>query len=1281
MRKILLVVLLLCSTVFAQNPYRIFNSFNAGELWEGLSAREDLAKYQSGCSVMENLIPLPQGGVEKRSGTKYIAEVKTSSLSTRLLPFEYSTTQSYVLETGNQYMRFFTNGAPVLDGIGTDDLSGVDGGALVAHWKLDEEEENTTVVNDDDAGTYDGTATANTGILHEVGKVGSGCFDLDGQYTVEIADAAAFSFTDNSNDTAFSIVCWGFVTQQSSDVQNLLSKWRDQDTAKEWRFSLSSEKKLQLHLADTQADLSGDRVAQWKLNEAAADKIVLDDTANNHDGLTQTDNTTVLSETGKIETCLNFGAADAVVITSDAATLSFDDSVTLANPFSIAAWVYVTEVADYQKILTKWETTNDTEWSLQLEPDQRLTFILNDQDVYKNALIVTNTALSIGWHFVVGTYNGVGGASASAGLNLYVDGDLLTTVTRNTQVGYAAMEDTTTKVVIGASYSAVPALQHFFGDKIDNVVLFDVELTQANILTLYNSGAGTETMPTREISAVADTALLDGWHFLACTYSAPADETAAADGIILYVDGVAVDSTATNDADYTAMQGAGEAIRIGSQNNSADNADEKFWGDKIDEISVFGDVLTPTEVASLYSTSPYEIETPYLTVDLFDLKYEQSADVLFITHPDYETRKLSRLVNTLWTITVIGIEDGPFRTQNSDVADFITASGTTGSVTLTATGHTPFALGTTAGHQPSGSVTTSKSQTGALFKLVHPTDNLESSDTLEDDYTANQTEGVSWHSCGTLYKDAEWTWTTDGTWLGTVEVQRNYTIGASDGDDGWETVLPYSGLTTARNVTTTGTEDDGDADYRVIFTDDTSGTVISYFTTDQTEVVGIVEITSVTSSTEAIGTVVKTLASTDATYKWAEGAWSNYRGWPATSTFFEDRLMFGGNTAQPDTIWGSVTSDYENMTAGANDDDAVIFTLSSRQVNVIEWLIGKDKVLIGTSGAEWTLDGASDEPLTPSSVKATQQSTYGSANLQATLANESVLFFQRGAEKMRELAYNWELDSYVAPDMTILSKEVTDGGIVDSAFQRTPDSILWCVRDDGELPIFSYERKENVTAWSRLITEDGTSDSDFESVAVINGDPEDEVWVVVKRIIDSNTVRYIEQFQPRDFGSDPCDAFYVDCGATYTTDVNVITDLTWLEGESVVALADGAIVSGLTVTSSTITLGGVYQQVQIGLPYIVQLRTMPLSWVAQGQTIHGRIKRISEVIARWLESGDFSIGKDVDNLQTYSITGQTTSQDRKTFPPGYDREGQVFIYQKSPEPLTVINIAVEFNVD
>lgn len=1228
---------------------------------------------------MENLIPIPQGGAQKRPGTKYIAEVKTSSLATRLLPFEFSTSRSYPIEVGNQYMRFFTNGAPVLDGVGTEDISGLNN--VIAHWLLNENEASVAVL-DDDGNTHDGVASVDTATLAADDKVGSGSFDLDGQYDVEITDHSDFSFTNNSNDTPFSIACWGFVTQQNN-VQVLLSKWRDAGLASEWRFSLTNERKLQLHLTDAGFDLSGDAVSQWKLNENAGNTSVVD-TIGLQNGVS-TVITSTLAATGQIDGAFDFDGQYAVEI-NDNAAYSFGNGTT-DSVFSIAAWVFITGFAP-QDILTKWDASTGSqvrEWRFFLASNRTVFLDLYDESA--NAFMRRNTTigLSVGWNFIVATYDAT---EANTGIKLYVNGSLASS-TGFMSGTYTAMENGVTKVVIGAFTGSGGSLINFFSDKIDNVVLFDKELTQADVSGMYNDGNGTEdlTGTGAAISSVADDAISAGWHFLCSTYSAPADESTAADGIILYVDGVAVALTATNNANYAAMQNGAEEIRIGSQRNSGDSANEKFWADKVDEVSVFGDVLTPTEIASLYSTIPYEIETPFLTTDLFNLKFEQSADVLYLTHPDYETQKVSRMGNAFWTITAIDFQDGPFRAQNTDVADFIAASATTGSITLTATGHSPFALGSTAGHEPSGPGVTDKSQTGALFKLVHPIDTLEFKDTLEDDYAANQTEGVSWMACGTLYKGAEWSWTTGGTWLGTVEVQRNYTIGASDSDSGWESVLQFSGLTTARNVTTSGTEDDGDADYRVIFTDDTSGIVISYFSTDQTEVIGIVEITSVTSSTEAIGTVIKTLASTDATYKWSEGAWSNYRGWPQTVTFFEDRLTFGGNTAQPDTIWASVTGDYQNMTAGPDDDEALIFTLSSRQVNVIEWIIGKDKLLIGTSGAEWTIAGGTDEPLTPSNAIAKQHSTYGSANLQAGIANESVLFFQRGAKKMRELAYNWELDSYVAPDMTILANLVTGSGIVETAFQKTPDSILWCIRADGELPVFAYERKENITAWSRMVTTDGTSDSDFESIARIHGSPEDEIWVIVKRTIDSNSVRYIEQFQPRDFGADADDAYYVDCGLTYdSTPLSTMTGGTHLVGETVSVLADGVVFDDAVVNGSgeiILKLGGTTttaSTVHWGLPYEVKLRTMPLSWVAEGATIQGRQKKIGEVIANWYVSGDFSVGRDASTLGTMSISGQTTDQDRITFPPGWDRNGYVYVYQKSPEPLTLLGLAIEFDV-
>lgn len=1029
--------LILSSLVYAQDkPYRAFNSFNAGELSELLSAREDLSKYHSGCSIMENFFPLPQGAAQKRPGTVYVAESKNNT-KIRLLPFEYSTEQSYVSELGNQYARFFTSNDVIYKTYGTEDLSGV--GSILAHWKCDDNAATTAVV-DADGATHNGVASSNTEDMTttDADSTANAALSLGDSDYITVTDHGDFSFGDGTDDSPFTFLGW---------------------------FNYTSDGGVQAFLAK---------------NEAAKDE-----------------------------------------------------------------WYFFASATD------------------------KLTLEITDQSASKEIVVVADNAITDGWHFIAVTYAGVQEPDA---------------------------------IVVGPASTV---------------------------------------------------------------------------GIRFYIDWVEVSVTiGTLDAGYIAMEDLGSEVCIGATSNAHI---AKFVGD-IDNIAILSKALTAVEIAFLTgtdSTTPSEIDAPYLTADLFELKYEQSADVLYITHPDYEPRKLSRLANSIWSLAVIGIESGPFRPQNTSVTATIAASATTGSVTLTAVGHAPFIAGTTAGHLPSGTLPTSKSQTGALFKIVHPLTTLEYSAELDDNYTDDQTEDVSWMDCGIVYEGATWYLTTLGTWIGVLEIQRNYTIGAAHDAAGWEKVLAYAS-DDDRNVTTNDTEDWDAASYRAILT--TTGDAAEeckvYFTTNQTEHIGIVEITAVASTTSATATVLTTLASTDATHKWSEGSWSNYRGWPRATTFFEDRLTFGGNASQPDTIWASVTADYENMTEGSEDNDALSYTLSSRQVNVIEWLIGKNKILIGTSGAEWTLSGSGDEPLSASvAPKAEQQSTYGSANLQANLASESVLFFQRGAEKMRELAYNWEIDSYVAPDMTILVPEVTGNGITDTAFQQTPNPILWCVKENGEIATFVYERAEQITSWSTQIT-----DGDFESVAVISGSAEDQVWVSVARVIGGATQRYIEYFSARDFGTDVDDAFYVDSGITYdSTATTTITGLGHLEGEIVAVLGDGAIQTSQLVASGQITISET-STVQAGLLYTTQLRTMPLSWVAEGVTIQGRIKKINEVIARYLDSGNFKVGRSATIGETINIDGMDTEEQRITFPAGYDRPGYVFIYQQSAEPLTLLSLMIEFQI-
>lgn len=411
-----------------------------------------------------------------------------------------------------------------------------------------------------------------------------------------------------------------------------------------------------------------------------------------------------------------------------------------------------------------------------------------------------------------------------------------------------------------------------------------------------------------------------------------------------------------------------------------------------------------------------------------------------------------------------------------------------------------------------------KAHTGALIDVIQNVAGGSLEELLTDDYVASQTENVSWVGPLTVELGQEWDYTTTGTWSGTLQLQRNETIGSAHGAAGWEVI---HSLTSAdnRNIVTSGEEKLARASYRVIMisgsTAEEDCTV--HFYTRAIKHHGIAEVVTVTNTKVAVCVARTSIASTVATFKWAEGAWSNYRGWPKTVTMApEDRLVFAGNSSEPLNIWGSEIGVWTNYLLGTDDSEPIGFSLvGSGQQNEIQWSVPKASLVFGTVGGEHLLGTSKDdEALTPTNVQAKLQTTYGSENIRALIINQAIIFVQRGGKKIREFLYNFEADAHKADDLTIFSEHITGPGIVDMAFQRTPDPMLWCVRSDGVMAVMSYERDQGVFSWARIVT-----DGDFESVAVVYGgtNSEDEVWVTVKRTINSEVVRYVERFTEQKF--------------------------------------------------------------------------------------------------------------------------------------------------------------------
>ena len=89
-------------------------SFSGGEIAPSLYGRVDLAKYSTALRKCHNFIVRQYGGVENRPGTRFIAETKYQNKKSRLIPFQFSTVQTYALEFGDRYIRVFKEGGQVL---------------------------------------------------------------------------------------------------------------------------------------------------------------------------------------------------------------------------------------------------------------------------------------------------------------------------------------------------------------------------------------------------------------------------------------------------------------------------------------------------------------------------------------------------------------------------------------------------------------------------------------------------------------------------------------------------------------------------------------------------------------------------------------------------------------------------------------------------------------------------------------------------------------------------------------------------------------------------------------------------------------------------------------------------------------------------------------------------------------------------------------------------------------------------------------------------------------
>ena len=577
----------------------------------------------------------------------------------------------------------------------------------------------------------------------------------------------------------------------------------------------------------------------------------------------------------------------------------------------------------------------------------------------------------------------------------------------------------------------------------------------------------------------------------------------------------------------------------------------------------------------------YTVTTPYTDAQVFDVGFVQSADVMYLVHPNHEVRKLSRLADDDWTLATVTF--APDTAPPSGVA--ATAVIGTGS---TGYGYQVTAVDAETGEESLASATVSVNN---------------------DLTTAGHRNRISWNA---------------QSGIGQFNVYK------SDSN-----VFGFIG-------TTGNTE----------FFDE--------------NILPDVSDTPPNSRNPFVGS-------------------GNY---PSAVTFYEQRLVFANTNTNPQTIYMSNSANFENFNTSspAKDDDAVTVSIFAREINAIRHLVPLENLIAFTSSVEWRISGASDPGfITPSSVERRPQSYWGSAEVPPLVVGNIILFVQDKGNKIRDLSYSFESDGYRGNDLSILANHLFEGHTVkDWAYAKVPHSVVWVVRDDGVLLSFTYQREHQVWAWAQHET-DGT----FESVTTVSEGDEDVPYVVVKRTLEGRVARTVERMHSR-FFTDIEDAFFVDSGLAYSgAATKTLSGLWHLEGLSVVALANGHVVRGLTVANGQVSFDFDVTKAQVGLPYTSDIQTLPIDLGSREGTVQGRRKRLSRAVLRVEKSRGIFVGPSSDRLVEYKQRAgeawgdpiqPVTGDIEVPILPQWDTDGDLWIRQSDPLPLTLLAAMPEVSV-
>lgn len=669
---------------------------------------------------------------------------------------------------------------------------------------------------------------------------------------------------------------------------------------------------------------------------------------------------------------------------------------------------------------------------------------------------------------------------------------------------------------------------------------------------------------------------------------------------------------------------------------------------------------------------PYEVPTPYTSPELFDLSFAQSADTLYIAHPNHPPMKLQRFGATNWVLSTINFLDGPYLPINI-TSTTLTPSGSTGAVTVTASSTAGINNGNGFSYQDVGRPLRIKAGGVWLWGTIT---------------AVATTTSITWTVAAPTGAQVP----TQATATANISAGSVFSITVTNGGSGYGASPP--------SVTISGGGGSGAVAYATL----TNGVVTSI--TMSVTGTGYTSAPTVTISPPA------TIVPSTTTF-WRLGVWSvgsasigGQPNYPACVVFNQDRLIWAGSPAYPNRIDGSNVSDYENM-APSNidgtivDSNAISFSLNANTVNAIRWMVSDEwGLLVGTAGGEWVVAPSNlQQAITPTNINAKQTTSYGVAPVPAVRVGKSTLFVQRTQRKLREMTYQFVISTFQAPDISLISEHLTKTGFKQLGVQLAPQQIVWMVRNDGVLIGMTYDKDQEVAGWHQHII-GGYSDAGQTQAAVVESvacipSPDttrDEVWLLVRRYVNGQTVRYVEVMTKFwEDGDDIRNGVFLDSSAAYNgSPTSTISGLTWLAGQTVGVLGDGATHPDVTVSNAgTVALQRQVSIAQVGLKYTSAAKTMKIEAGGADGPAQGKYKRIHRAIFRFFQTVGHILTANANgspaipepfrdsSMPMDQAVGLFSGDQRYAWEGTWDLDGQISWQQTDPLPSNITMLAAQ----